>query len=1256
MSWFPLGPDFVSAFFNPNFLRLSRRNELGRACMISNIAIDPTDKTKIYVVMQPASGGFTAFRGDGTLWIPIADSLQQGDPNIDPSCITVNPDNPSIIYMGTWDKEIVYVSNSRGDPGSWTAGNAIGGRVRKLIVDRRTASNPSATVLYAATDTGVYRSPDGGMQWKNVLSGDVWSLAAYIPTNGDMAQFYSGVRQQGLFHATDDPTDQAQWTNLSDGTHLPQYSGPTTSEPHGNFDVILVDFCPQQPDRVYALMTQTSCDSSGKHCQYIIWRLYTTSSTSPWAPVPFSSSSPPPPTDQGTYSLVCAVSPNSPGNGTGDILFLGLLTVSRSTDGGQTWHTEPNDVGFHGDQHAFAFFPDPSAYYPGGTATASRVPQLYIGCDGGIAMSDGYADPTFVIDPPSTSPVYNDEGTSYTDSGLCQNYNHGLQSIAPYAYASDPTISTLGYLACQDTCIQAGSGALADWRSFCYGDASTVAIAPGPDGVTIWNNYGWNIIAVWTDNGTYQLAHESTALLGANGPALTPTSNLVAGLDKQCLAGTTVLASNGTLKAAITRTGSQAATPTTLANITTGSVLIIDSGANQETVTVTATTATTFTAVFTKTHAVGATIQIQQAFVACIGPDGTATQISQDFGQNGTSVFLVAASPVDPDILYCVTRDQNLDQNLWMTNSGSTAGPNTVWTEITRNRPLLLGNSSAISSIAIDKANSVYVLLAQPVTTIIGIEKAGGKGFTITSPFFLIEAASSPTNLLWTHLPCSQLPTGNYADGVTPIPFGKLVTDPVQMNTLYAVLGAYVYQLMLSSEGVANWQDISNGLPGSWIYDLWIGNIGSSESSKVLLRAVTATRGIWESDVTAGAIDAPLLLYVRDHLLDPGWLNSSPDGVPNPYDPTLTLWHSECADIKIDAQQPGTARTSPFYQTNPEGDTLPLSHVLFDQLRDNSQNLLDVDKANVHVQVHNRSNTATDNVSVWAIYCDAAAGVPALNVSPSMSNNFNFWGQFSMIGAISPNLPSDSPWKSLGPPQILSGIQADSPQVASWNDWSVPLLPSGDRGHYCMVVFIHSKDSPINETSMDVDFMTPRNRQVGQKNLHIGVPLSPSPLLKDMGAALMEEYVQFHNPMSSTREASLVFDLRYLPPQLSVSLRLSLLDTVNPLEKSMTGIARQMQGERRFGVNPTIYEASPSALVEVREVRIPAFGSCTALLSIRNSGILEEGSAYRFQVQQQVSGQVVGVSSYVVRIAGEKELLRRSVKSRLGVQNEQCYT
>jgi hypothetical protein len=293
--------------------------------------------------------------------------------------------------------------------------------------------------------------------------------------------------------------------------------------------------------------------------------------------------------------------------------------------------------------------------------------------------------------------------------------------------------------------------------------------------------------------------------------------------------------------------------------------------------------------------------------------------------------------------------------------------------------------------------------------------------------------------------------------------------------------------------------------------------------------------------------------------------------VPNRFGPSDQVYHYQCVDIEVDARQPGGQPGGGHYRADPEGAP-PWSHALFDELKGNSDQIPGTDRTLVHVQVHNRGPATRSGALAWALFCNAAAGVPALSASPSAQNDFRFWDIFSASGQIIPQLlPADSPWQPIGPPQSLPpGIDPAHPKVASWQ-WTVPTLSSGDPGHYCLVAFVHSADSPIQESSFDVDGFVTSNRQVGQKNVHIGPALTPNPDSGSPGGAAdagssdtgmsavqtapsMREYLEFHNPAGVYRSASFVLDLRALPPEIRVSFALTPLTTAGPLDSAITGI------------------------------------------------------------------------------------------------------
>jgi len=799
MTWLPNGPNFVFAPRDSSFRRLSRRNEGGEQGLVARIAIEPGNPSIVYAVVRPTSGNEGVFRGSGVgtsteNWTSIVDGLQQGNPEIDPSCVAVNPVTPSTIYMASYYDGSVYVSTTKGD--SWAPGVYLGAQIRKLVIDPRTAGNPAATVVYAATNQGVFRSADSGATWTNVLAGDVWSFSATMPVGGPDA-YYAGVLRSGVF-TTANPT--GTWTNLNAaGIGLPAYNaGGAGGE---NFNVVYADLCPLNPSRLYVLLLSGGGNFSA---------IYTSGSPSTvWSQVAVAGSHP----DTaygfypffGVYDFAFAVAPNSPGDGLNDVLFFGGLGFWRSKDGGRTWTTPPAIL--HADHHEIQFYPPAP---PAGT-----IPSVYFGCDGGLAVSDRFCDPSVDI---SVAPADNDELNAYVDTGEVQNYNHGISSLATYAYASHPSIPALQYTACQDTGVAGGVKA-GGWRSLGDADATQIAIAPGSDGVKVWFDLGqyggfanYHVL-MGTDQGGYGMG-TATVTYPTSGSEVVATTQFAVTPAGSCLLGMQT----------------QDSAPASTVRSTVG---LIDQSAN-------------------------------------------AARISQDFSSSAVSAVCVASSGLD--LGFCATGDSRV----WTTPSISAATSATVWTEVATGRP----SSVSVASLAIDAAGNAYVMASYPVAS----------GSVIT-PLFSVGGGS------WVAQTCTGVPAG--------ASLGKVLADPVSPGTLYVSGGARIYKLTLAA-GSWTWQDITDNLPGQPIYDMWIGNVGSVASAKVLLRVTIPTRGVWELDVATAGSTAPITLYLRDNFLDQGLLPNSPDGIPSPYapsDPSQTAVHWVCADIKVDAQQQPGAGT-----------------------------------------------------------------------------------------------------------------------------------------------------------------------------------------------------------------------------------------------------------------------------------------------------------------------------------------------------------
>ena len=145
---------------------------------ISDFAVHPSSN-KIYYVAT-SSGGVWKTENAGTTFKPVFDS--QGSYSI--GCVTLDPNNPSLVWVGTGEnnnqRSVAYgdgIYKSEDGGVTWkNMGLRDSEHIAKIIVDPR-----NSQVVYVAAigplwrsggERGVYKTEDGGKNWKPVLTID----------------------------------------------------------------------------------------------------------------------------------------------------------------------------------------------------------------------------------------------------------------------------------------------------------------------------------------------------------------------------------------------------------------------------------------------------------------------------------------------------------------------------------------------------------------------------------------------------------------------------------------------------------------------------------------------------------------------------------------------------------------------------------------------------------------------------------------------------------------------------------------------------------------------------------------------------------------------------------------------------------------------------------------------------------------------------------------------------------------------------
>lgn len=340
-------------------------------------------------------------------WIPVDDFWD----NLIISSIVSDPLDPQIFYVGTGEPQTavtIYRESSGVGAGIWKTSD--GGETWDLlpstnnfayITDLVMRLENEIGVLYAAVVSGVYkgedhlskpsdglyRSPDGGSTWEQVLPDIPHTHCPYAPSDlalGADGRLFAGTMRNidGLGAATILYSDDGYTWDIFDDY---QTEISNTTIPNSNIPGrVILAASPSDSSIIYAVFGSGAFDDAGflRTKAYAIIRSDDRGETWNKTDMPYVENR------NWAYlawhALLLDVDPNN-----SDVLYAGGLDLHKSVDGGQSWYQISDWLGMygletdlsyiHGDLHKIVFQPGSSDFF-------------LIGTDGGVFQTTTGSD------------------------------------------------------------------------------------------------------------------------------------------------------------------------------------------------------------------------------------------------------------------------------------------------------------------------------------------------------------------------------------------------------------------------------------------------------------------------------------------------------------------------------------------------------------------------------------------------------------------------------------------------------------------------------------------------------------------------------------------------------------------------------------------------------------------------------------------------------------------------------------------------
>ncbi len=406
---------------------------------IADIAIHPENENIWYVAV--GSGGVWKTSNSGITWTSVFDS----QPVYSTGCVSIDPNNPNTVWVGTGEDvggrhvgigDGVYKSMDGGK--SWkNMGLKLSEHIARVVIHPG-----NSDIVYVAAqgplwkkggERGIFKSVDGGENWKRVLGDDEWTgVTELVLDPRDPDWMYAATWQR---HRT---VAAYMGGGPGSGIHRSKDAGETWEEltsgiPSSNMGKIGLAISPQDPDVVYAdieldrrtggLFMSTDRGNS--------WTKQSNTVSGATGP---------------HYYQELFASPHAEGR-----LYLMDVRIQVSDDHGKTFR-RLKESNKHSDNHAIAFREDDPDY-------------LLIGSDGGIYESYDLAETWRFIDNLPVTQYYklavdDSEPFYFVYGGTQDNGSHG----GPSRTANDQGIRN------------------ADWFKILGADGHQTATEPGnPD-------------------------------------------------------------------------------------------------------------------------------------------------------------------------------------------------------------------------------------------------------------------------------------------------------------------------------------------------------------------------------------------------------------------------------------------------------------------------------------------------------------------------------------------------------------------------------------------------------------------------------------------------------------------------------------------------------------------------------------------------------------------------------------------------------